>query len=283
MDDWAARNLGVSHDKQAKARMTLGDIARKNADIAGDERKDRDAAARLYADAWTRYSEMTPYAESARDLFTRLSETNPHNALFRRDLWLAHHNIGVSLMSRAQVLDKVQRGGLKPPAGTEQGGDLQEQTVQLHERALAEFAGALKIAEELGASDAANLEAQRDIALCLNKVGNEQRDLSLLRNDPRMLAEAERTFEASLKLREGMLKADPMQRHRRDLALGLFKLADIKHKSGDGRGAKGLYEACIAEFETLVREGVARPEDELKEARNAMLKLLASPPGERGG
>jgi hypothetical protein len=224
---------------------------------------------------------MMPYAQSARDLFTRLSEANPHNALFRRDLWLAHHNIGVSLMSRGQVLEKIQRGGLKPPAGAEQGagGELSAQIAQLHESALAEFVAALRIAEELGASDAANLEAQRDIAVCLNKVGNEQRDLSLSRNDPRLLAEAEKTFEASLKLREGMLKADPMQRHRRDLALGLFKLGDVKDRGGDRHSAKGLYEACIGEFETLVREGVARPEEELKEAKDAIAKLLAAPPG----
>ncbi len=127
-----------------------------------------------------------------------------------------------------------------------------------HETALTAYRDALDIAEELASSDASNLTARRDLALCLNKVANEARDLG-------RLDDAETTFARSRDVREELVATDPTAEHRRDLALAIYKQAQLSLRraadEADGERARerleravGLYLDALARYEALAAE-----------------------------
>lgn len=134
-----------------------------------------------------------------------------------------------------------------------------------HKRALGFFRSALDIAEGLASSDEANLEARRDLAVMLNKVGNQVGNAG-------DLDEAIGILASSLVVRREIYTTDATQIHRRDLAQGLVKhaqalLARLDRSAVDDEQA--LVELRLAEqeaaegvehLEALVEAGALAPD-----------------------
>ncbi len=89
-----------------------------------------------------------------------------------------------------------------------------------HEHAMSLFQRALDIGQRLADSDEADLHSQRELALYLNKIGNQH--LTLGRPD-----EARDAYARSVAVRRALFASDPTPRHRRDLMQGLYKLGDV--------------------------------------------------------
>jgi tetratricopeptide (TPR) repeat protein len=98
-----------------------------------------------------------------------------------------------------------------------------------HEEALGWFDKALAITRALADADESNLEARRDLAACLNKVGNQHASLGALER-------AQEAYVESMALRADLFATDPTQMHRRDLALGRFKLGQNLERLADRTG-----------------------------------------------
>lgn len=207
-DEEAAQLVGVIDDRLASLRILLAARAeralRRLPDDAAPDRV-REAADRSLE--WHARARESALASASR--FEALSAASPENAAFRRDLYLAYHNIGLTFMESAQMLDHV--------ASRWKDQEARSRAREAHEQALRWYEKALAITRALADADEANLEARRDLAACLNKAGNQHASLE-------RLDEAQRLYTLSMELRADLFATDPTQMHRRDLALGRFKL-----------------------------------------------------------
>lgn len=94
------------------------------------------------------------------------------------------------------------------------------------------------------ARDEADLDAQRSHGLTMNKLGNALREQG-------RLDEAELLYEELVEHRRAVLRADPVARHERDLALVLGKRAQIDQiRAGlvEGEQRSGLYRSALAGY-----------------------------------
>ena len=251
-DEAAARELGVAVDDHARSELLAGAAARARAKAVGAT--DPSAALAHIERAIGHYREADRVAAEAAREFDRLSAITPQSAALLRALLLALHNQGEAQM----------RMGLAHGAARALGdaSDVRERArLDAGKRALDLFTRALDIAEGLASSDEANVEARRDLALVLNKLGNQWGNLENFESSLRHL-------ERSLDLRREIWSTDPTQIHRRDLALGLVRWseaaiesvridegADQKDAELLGR-AKSLLEEATSHLRTLVEAGV---------------------------
>ncbi len=189
-------------------------------------------------------------AGEAIDRFASMSASQPASGALRRGLLASRHAAGEARMWMAKGYERVAE-----KLGDEGADAL---AARAHETALTAYRDALDIAEELASSDASNLTARRDLALCLNKVANEARDLG-------RLDDAETTFARSRDVREELVATDPTAEHRRDLALAIYKQAQLSLRraadEADGERARerleravGLYLDALARYEALAAE-----------------------------
>lgn len=232
-----ARLSGVTRDKISAATLVGASHARRAGEKLPAGGQDRDAL----LDRASRLAEQArSEAQAAGDRFASLANAHPENGQLARDRWLALHNMGASLMELALVR-------------AAQGKDAE--ATESRRLALGLFGQALEIAEGLARSDEANAEAQRDVALCLNKVGNMQRDLG-------MLGDALETFRRSLRQREVVFRTDPIQQHQLDLGRGYFKVGEVLARTGDKPGAAEQFRRCLSVFEALRDQGAMEADSE---------------------
>ncbi|MEK8109409.1 hypothetical protein NKG94_41955 [Micromonospora sp. M12] len=84
-----------------------------------------------------------------------------------------------------------------------------------------------------------NTQAQRDLSVSHNKVG----DLATVRGD---LAAAEITYQAGLRIRQRLAEADPTNAQaQRDLCVSQSNVGDLATARGDLATAKTAYQACL--------------------------------------
>jgi tetratricopeptide (TPR) repeat protein/predicted Ser/Thr protein kinase len=245
----AARFLETCRHKMALPHILLGSaLLRKGEKLVEDNSPD--APATLEA-AIAEFAKAQPISEASLQRLTTLSAANPAEGRFRRDMFLAEHNVGTAIMLSAQALDQFAR--MPEHEGRK------AQALALHQQARTHFEAALAITRELANADQANLEAQRDVAICLNKLGNEFTSIGKAgEKDPDLLKRAEDTYRESLTIRQSLYKTDKTQMHRRDVAVGLAKVADVRRQRGDFDDAVRLYDESLVELRGLVADGVMK-------------------------
>lgn len=233
-DREAARELGVAMDHRAAAIIEVaGSLRRRGARLA--EEAGAEAASPILDAAMATLMRARVGVVESRGEFERLSLEQPGNAELRRDLAVALHRLGMTYADEA-TLHSMRRSA---PEGA---------VVGARERALDAYMEALAIHEELATADPSNLEAQRDLAMILNKVGNERRDLGFV-------PEAERTFERSLALRREIALSDPSPRHTRDLAVGWIKMGEVLRVRADSEPDAGAQRALLERAREHFGEG----------------------------
>ncbi|MCC6678445.1 MAG: protein kinase [Phycisphaerales bacterium] len=232
-DHAAARWIGVCRDNTANLQIMMGQAAMRRS--AADD--DPAAAAQQAADAVRRYDDAVSLAGASLEEFDRLSRQFPENAEWRRDIYLAHHTIGLAHQQAGQAYKKLAAIDRSPQAARNRDDRF--------DRAARSFAMAVTIASALSASDESNVEARRDLAVARNKAGNMLRELG-------KLSEASAQFEESLAIRAELDHSDPTARSRADLAVGLFKCAEVDELRGDGLaeagGARQLFASAARRY-----------------------------------
>lgn len=216
-DPKPTRWLGVVEDSKCRAHVWLANALRDGA--AKSLEKDRGAAKARLGKAIERYAFARGKATAALEEFRALSAGAAANADFARDQYLALHNIGVTWMEQSEALAQMKKAA--PEDAT-----VAARVVEADRAALANFEAALAVAEGLSTADLANIEAVRDVVICLNKVGNQKLALGDLTGSGA-------AYDRSLELRRGLVQTDPTPMHRRDLGLALFKRGRAFQKEGD--------------------------------------------------
>lgn len=210
-----ARWLGICRDKRIGLSGNIAVLLARRVDEFG-KKGDKEGARESFKKAQARYAAALALAGKSVDEFGTLIEKQPQNAELRRDLWLATSWIGWAHKGIGQ-LNVLAAGSSEDPAATRAAAQSSfAQSLEAYQRAL-------QITEELARADPANIEAQRDLAVSLMEVGNQLRDLQ-------RLEEAAAVIDRSLAIRRDMLTSDPLMQHTQDLALGLFKRAQMDQR-----------------------------------------------------
>lgn len=186
----APRQRAVLLSKSAQGLMYRGRIAEKfNNDPAAAETLLREANAMI---------------EQAIFQFENLRAANPADYVTARDLWVVLHYLGQSQFDAATAYESL---------------DNDEAALQARLAALQTFTRLRALAESL-AMDQSNLEAQRDLAVTVNKQANTLRQLG-------RLTEARAEFAENVARWHALYVSDPVERHLRDLGVGQFKVAEM--------------------------------------------------------
>ena len=105
--------------------------------------------------------------------------------------------------------------------------------------ALAAYQESLDIARKLAAQDLGNAQAQRDVAVSLNKIG----DVKLQGGDR---AGALAAYQESLDIARKLAAQDQGNAQaQRDVSVSLKKLGDVKLQGGDQAGALAAYQESL--------------------------------------
>jgi len=265
-DSVAARGVWVCLDKTARSKIEFAERL-----IAEGQKKveagDKPGGMSKLQDAVAALSDPDLSGSIAKSLeeFEKMRARWPQQHKLLRDTAMARHNLGRVLMDRAEATKALAQ------ADTSHAG-LKAEVERLYQEAQAWFEQALQTARELRSTDIKDAGAKRDVALMLNKIGNCQRERG-------MFAEARKTCEDSLALRDELLASDPTIQHRRDHGVALQKLgrvmleqareaarADATQAAAHARSATDLFNRSLGDFQMLVTEGALKPDaDELTE------------------
>lgn len=259
-----ARIAGVLSDKLSRIWVLRGQRTRDRYD------PDTTKTSAVIGMSLQRFGEAEKLALDAAKAFEALSVANPANAVLRRDLWLAWHNVATARMEVGITWRLVKD---------------HPEAVWADRSAMEAIEKATGIARALAGADEANLEAQRDLALNLNKMGNLWRELSDAvpeAEKANAVKQAMDTFTESLSLRRQVLLTDPTQQHRRDLGLGAYKLGQLALKLGRPAEAVGFLEEAIEAFGKLREEGaIAADANELRQTAPLLEQARAAAKAEQ--
>lgn len=202
----------------ARASVRRGESALKKGASATDA-----AVAGAFDAAKATLALATAEARSAVAAFDARAVAAGENATAARDVAIALNHLGLALATSADIPRILRERTDAAPDPAEQ---------QFRREALAHYEQALSITRSIAEGDPKNLEARRDWAVALNKVGNEQRWLASAGGSSAVasaewLAKASQTYALSRDLRADLVRTDPMQRHTRDLGLSEFKLGQV--------------------------------------------------------
>ncbi len=201
------------------------------------------AAPAMFAQALDLYKASAAGADSMVQEFERLLAAKPQSREFQRALLLALRQSALARKNTAETFMLRSRVSKDPSA------DAPEIKAQF-EAALVIRRRAEDMARSLSSSDAGNVNARRDLAACTAETGNELRDLG-------RLEEAAAKFDESLEVRRFLYKADPQNRQRQDLALGLFKRGDLDRRIAEASADKGAKAEHLKLAEMSLQEAVA--------------------------
>lgn len=242
-DDRAASLLAQGLIGESACRVVLGRRLRS----AGDAKRDAQDAAgalALYRDAIANFESGAEPAANAASGLRALAERSSANAELARNQYIAWHNLGEAWMRVGNTAEesKALLDGADRAA-------MEERERSARERALEAFEQALDITRRLASADEANIEARRDVAICLNKLTNMLAALGRLQ-------EAAVAAQESLDLRRDLLRTDPTQRHRLDVGVALFRRAEIDEDRAAPQPAGELKRGYLMNAERLFAEAV---------------------------
>lgn len=168
-------------------------------------------------------------ALDAISLAAALQQANPADYELSRDLWLYTHHAGLARFESGRVLASAGR---------------ERQAAEAQEGALAMFRQCETLAGSM-AMDASNLEAMRDLAISMNKVGNTL----LAVGDTE---QARNVFARNAELWRSIVVTDPVARHLRDLGVGLYKVSQADEaragEAGTDNERRALLELSLAGY-----------------------------------
>lgn len=173
----------------------------------------------------------------------RLREADPADYQLARDLWVIMHYLGQSRFEASRAMADAGR-----PDDAER---LMLESLETFERLLV-------LATSL-AMDQSNLEAQRDLGVTANKLGNALRELGRMERCREVFAE-------NVALWQAIYRTDPVERHLRDLGVGQYKVAQVDEelaadaatpaeKNAQLRLARAGYQAALETFQEYGRRG----------------------------
>lgn len=182
-------------------------------------------------DAGAAFREATQRSVWAKEAFETRAQEAPEEYKRARDLWVCTHDAGTAVW------------GASKQARARGENELADELLGEARRG---FAQCVALAEAM-AGDESNLEAQRDLATALNKMGNVMRDAG-------ELDEARAVFARSDEIRAKVRRSDPVVRHLRDLGVGEYKLAQVDELRADRAASDGERRALLE----LARGGYRR-------------------------
>jgi len=257
-DKEASRAVWVCADKVARAQIEFGEKVLAEGQTLLDAGKIDEGVARL-GTAEGYFDSAQALANDSLAAMQKLLAASPLDPRLNRDVYIVKHNIGRTLMNRGAAAGAAARADPRFASRSKDAADFYSGAEEW-------FAQALGITRSLQSSDLGNVEARRDVAVCLNKIGNCERELGRLEG-------AEAAFRESLSLREQIYASDKTLRHRRDLALALLKLGRVRQLRGDAArpstpaeakaaltDAAALFARSLGEYKALAEEGVLAPD-----------------------
>lgn len=272
-----ARELGALHDRLATSLIESAIAARRGAPGLIAEGK-HDLARALVEQSEAKLSAAQARVDASRAAFARLVADAPANAELQRDVMIVRHNAGQILVERAmnaEILGQALNDS-----------QMLDVAMTMRESALREFESAAALARALTGADERSLRARRDLAMMLNKLGNEHRQLS--KHADRRGSRAERVshlhragevMSESLSVRREVFTTDATARHGRDLVVGLLKDGEVEEFRGDaGDGnirdryvrAMQRYSEAVELLTRLQGQGISGLDGDLRVARAAL-------------
>jgi len=242
LSHWARRLSASPDDRTAQEQFGLTLLDRSRAIIMEARERFRtpailardagqtDLAIERFTNALDLLAGARAIAEEALDHFEAIARAHPADAPFQQRLAGAHHDVGNAIrwlgMTHQDIADLL-------PAGSP--ADHARMAKSLHAEALeSHFKPALDLVGRLAEEDPLNWRLWRDLAVYTNKVGGALRDMG-------RLDEARPVLERSLRVRRDNVRWDPVPSAERDLALGLYRWAQINHQiAGDRLDADPL-------------------------------------------
>lgn len=259
-DPEASNGLGAAHTQRAAGEFDTAQ-ARRAASAPPKKAGKRDEALAVVKSSMPIYQRSIDAATAGRSILDALANRHPASATYRRDAALALHNAGQAKMFLAYAWEDaadLSEGEDKARAAAQQDRLLRE--------ALADFKSALASAESLWSSDESNLEAQRNVALYLNKVGTVLIDL-------KQWSDSAAALDRSISIRDEIFRTDATNIHRADLAQALCKRALLDRIRLDAgavvpadrpaliRSALEGFQRGLAHLEALRNDGVMSEKD----------------------
>ncbi|MBL8744717.1 MAG: serine/threonine protein kinase, partial [Phycisphaerae bacterium] len=254
-DDAVAKSLGEASDARARVDLELGQ-SRRGAAAALLKDGKKDEAERAIRESMPLLTSAAERSLAANAEFSNLAARHPANARFRRNEWLSLHNAGDAKMRLGSAW-----ADLSDLLAGEAAAEAKRESEAARGESLALFERALAIAESLFHSDEANLEAQRDVAIMLNKVGTVLIDLGQWERSRTLL-------DRSVAVREEVFRTDATHQHRRDLAQAVLKrgLLDRERVSAGAvaeadrreviESAIGRFQQGLTHLQVLIGAGV---------------------------
>jgi len=243
----SARKLAAIQRHSGTVVVDLAAVIRRRAEEIRES--DPSSAADLFQRAAGELESAIDRLDEAVEVARSLSMDSPASDVYRRLLFVALDSAGRARNELAAVL------GASNTASDDRLADLRTQFRRAAE-------DQLEIAREISAGDPSNIEARRDVALALNKVGTALEELG-------ETEAASDFFSESLEVRQDLVRTDGTRRHRFDLVVGLLKLADVTETLADQsesnrlkleglRAAERLYLQAHDELAGMVDEGLMR-------------------------
>lgn len=211
----ASRGLAVMEDAHAAIALWSGRWLFNSAAKLAQAGSNPEAREQHLA-ALPRYEQARERSSAALAMFREVSALHPRSADARRAILISLHNIGSAHAEAADTHAALVKLGVADAAPRE--ADARALAMNHYQQALA-------IARRVGDEDAANMEARRDLTLCLTKLGAE---LTAVKNFDAALP----LLEEALRVRREILASDPMERHEVDVAVASFRLGDLHLRRG---------------------------------------------------
>jgi tetratricopeptide (TPR) repeat protein len=237
----ARRGLGVVADCRALLSMVRAQLAStlaKRAATAGDT----PAATAGYTTAISHITLAREAHQSTLAEFHTLARANAVSGEIRRHELVTTRYVALTFSEEARLCAELKTSD---PAASARESDARAAAIASHQEAV-------RIARRLGDEDTRSVEARRDLAGCLLTLATE---LSAVGRT----ADAASVFDEVVALRREIARADPMERHDLDLAVGLLRLAEFRldHPGSQTPGPAELLEQSQALLGPLKDRSVA--------------------------
>jgi serine/threonine protein kinase len=203
-----SRGVGVIEDAHARNALIAGRWMAKSARTLADQGRTEEAVAQ-YRAAIERFGEARRRSDHAAEIFRAVGEQLPASLEARRS-----RLISLSASATAAGDESGARRALASLTGSDEGAEA------AREGALETLREVVRIARRLGDEDTANLEARRDLAVFLGRLGAELRAT-------RRFEEAESVLIEVLDVRRELFATDPMVRHEIDIGAALYRLGQL--------------------------------------------------------
>ncbi|CAG0959779.1 eukaryotic-like serine/threonine-protein kinase [Phycisphaerales bacterium] len=258
------RGLVVLIDHKARVAMYAAELFRDSGRALRESGR-RDEAVAQYQAALPKLDHARTQFIASSKAFDAMSLAQPQNVESRRSYFVALIGLADAAHEAATVFTALEELGIEGGAGRSRAARAE---------AVETFTQAAHIARRIGDVDAGNVQARRDLAVCLGSLGAELAELS-------RWTEAEAALKESQGTLEEIFKTDAVDRHRQNRAEGLVRLgemygkwakADAEGRDGHVAQASAFLAEAKSELEALEQKGSPQTEN-LRQLGEAMQRV----------